>query len=219
MPISTRDLSGLPDLQTLEKIVRSLAMLDAILSPEWVYRYFHFNPNWDPATGDRMASMRNGSGDEYFLLFTAAGAILKGFDHESPMSPWTRTEKTVWPGVLDRVPKEFAAFLAEPAFSLEDTTFCIWRRASDSAWHCGPIAFPEGQDPDGSERLLWALDGNPAAYAEWAHEYFDKRPDLDAVHQVFQHEPLTPALLAKLSSQKSMAEALHDAEEIGYAPH
>ena len=27
-----------------------------------------------------MASMRNGSGDEYFLLFGGAGAILKGFE-------------------------------------------------------------------------------------------------------------------------------------------
>jgi hypothetical protein len=31
----------------------------------------------------------------------------------------------VWPGVLDAVPEVFKSFATEPAFSKEDTTFCI----------------------------------------------------------------------------------------------
>jgi hypothetical protein len=216
MPISTRDLSGLPETRTLEKIAQSLAMLDAIMSPEWDYRYFSFNAKWDPVVGERMASMRNGSGDEYLLLFAAGGAILKGFDHESPMSTWSRTPKSVWPGVIDHVPKEFATFLSEPAFNLEDTTFCIWRRSSDSAWHCGPVSFPEGDDPDGSEGLLWTLDGNPTVYAEFARDYFEKTPDVDAIISIFKHHPLTPELVAGLNSEKTFEESLRDAEEIAY---
>jgi len=34
-PISTRDLGDLPPVPTLEQYLQSLAMLDAILSPEW----------------------------------------------------------------------------------------------------------------------------------------------------------------------------------------
>jgi len=56
-------------------------MLDAILCPEWEYRYHSFNARW--AGGEAMASMRDGCGDGYFILFTAAGAIMKGFVHES----------------------------------------------------------------------------------------------------------------------------------------
>jgi hypothetical protein len=97
MPISTRDLSDLPDLERLEKLSQSIAMLDAILSPEWDYRYFSFNSKWDESKLERMASMRNGSGDEYFLIFSPQGAIMKGFDHESAMSPWSRVPKEVWP--------------------------------------------------------------------------------------------------------------------------
>jgi hypothetical protein len=48
------------------------------------------------------------------------------------------------------VPEEFSSFLAEPAFNLRDTTFCIWRIGSASVWRSGPIAFPEGDDPDRS---------------------------------------------------------------------
>ncbi len=50
------------------------------MSPEWEYRYYSINSKWDE--GEMMASMRNGSGDEYFILFDSHGAIMKGFDHD-----------------------------------------------------------------------------------------------------------------------------------------
>jgi hypothetical protein len=69
--VSKLTLSLLPDVPSLKKLSQSLAMLDAILSPEWEYRYYSFNSKWAP--GERMASMRNGSGDEYFILFDTVG--------------------------------------------------------------------------------------------------------------------------------------------------
>ena len=216
MSASTRNLAALPDLVTLEKITQSLAMLDAVFSPEWESRYFSFNAQWNSSAGERMASMRNGSGDEYFLLFTTNGAILKGFGHESPMSPWSSHPRQVWPGVLDHVPEKLSGFLSEPAFNLNDATLCIWRTTSDSQWHCGPVLFPEGDDPDGSEGLLWALDGNTQTYATFAREYFEVDPDVAAIEAVFQHRPLTPEIVARLNPLKDFDEALQDAEEIGY---
>jgi hypothetical protein len=53
----------LPDIPVVRDRSRSLAMLDAILSPEWEYRYYSFNAAWGPA--QELASMRNGSGDDY----------------------------------------------------------------------------------------------------------------------------------------------------------
>ena len=50
--------------------------------------------------------------------------------------------KRVWRGVLDAVPPEFASCLREPAFSVEDVTFCLWRRYGDPAWRSGPVVFP-----------------------------------------------------------------------------
>jgi hypothetical protein len=132
-PIPTRDLSGLGNLSVVERVAQSIAVMDAIFSAEWEYRLFSFNAAWDPANGERMASMRDGSGDEYFAVFSPVGGILKGFAHESPMSPWAAEKKRVWPGVLDEVPSAFATFLSEPAFSLADTTFCIWRTLEDFA--------------------------------------------------------------------------------------
>lgn len=62
--------------------MRSLAMLDAILSPEWEYRYYSFNSKW--AEGELMGSMRSGCGDYWFALFCSAGVALHGIAHEAP---------------------------------------------------------------------------------------------------------------------------------------
>jgi hypothetical protein len=106
--------------------------------------------------------------------------------------------------------------LTEPAFNLKDTTFCIWRTGSDSVWRCGSISFPEGSDPDGSEGLLWAFDGNPATYAEFAREYYEMNPADGAIEKIYSHQPLTAELVAALNPDKDVAESLRDAEEIGY---
>jgi hypothetical protein len=59
--ISTRDLSLLPDVESLRRLWQSMAMLDAILSPDWEYRYYSFNAAW--GAGEEMGSMRDGCGD------------------------------------------------------------------------------------------------------------------------------------------------------------
>ena len=163
-----------------------------------------------------MASMRDGSGDEYFILFNSHGAILKGFAHESPMTPYAVESGKPWAGVLDSVPDEFKDFLSEPAFSIEDTTFCIWRKYTDSSWQVGSVAYPEGNDPDGSEDLLFILDKQPATYKEFAEEYYEREIDLSAVEHIYQHKALTSEIVTALNTDVSMGELKSDIEEIGY---
>ncbi|MDQ4120401.1 MAG: hypothetical protein M3209_03035 [Acidobacteriota bacterium] len=207
-------LITLPDIEPLKRLSQSLAMLDAIMSPEWEYRYYSFNSKWNK--GEMMASMRNGSGDEYFILFNSHGAILKGFAHESPMSPFANEPPEVWRGVLDDVPIEFQGFLTEPAFSIEETTFCIWRRYSDVSWQIGNIDYPEDDNPDGSEDLLWILDGNPETYQYFAAEYYEQDIHLSAVQHIYEHKPLTDNIISELNADVSKRELRKDIKEIGY---
>ncbi|MFD4814922.1 hypothetical protein [Streptomyces sp. NPDC058418] len=87
----------LPAIGDLRNLCRSLAVLDMILSPDWEYRYYSFNSAW--TDGNEMASMCNGSGDEYSIVFSAVGAYVRGFDHESPMSPYAHDGEP-WPVVF-----------------------------------------------------------------------------------------------------------------------
>lgn len=207
-------IQELPEIDSLKLLCQSLAMLDAILSPEWEYRYYSFDSKW--GSEQMMASMRNGEGDSYFILFDKNGAIIKGFDHESPMSPYANKSNQVWPGVLDDVPDVFHHFLNEPAFAIEDTTFCIWRRKDDLSWNKGQIIYPDNNDPDGSGWLLTILNGNPTTYQEFAEAYYEKAISLSAIDQIYNHRPLTKEIIASLNGDASIEELKSDIDEIGY---
>ena len=207
-------LTTLPDIESLKRLSQSLAMLDAIMSLDCESRGYSFNSKW--GADKMMASMHQRSGDEYFILFNFYGAIMKGFTFESPMNPYATESGKPWPGVLDGVPDEFKDFLAEPAFTIEDATFCIWRRYIDSSWQVGSIDYPEGDDSDGSEALLRIFDGQPPTYKEFAEEYYEREVDLSAIEHVYQHKPLTSEIVAALNADVSLDELKADIEEIGY---
>jgi hypothetical protein len=208
---STSHPEALPGIATLRSLAQSLAMLDAILYPAWEGRYYSFNSTWN--AGEQLASMRNGSGDDWFLLFNDAGAVIKGYAHEAPLA-----KDLSFPLLIQRgVPSDFKEFLNEPAFSIQRATFCIWRRHGDSAWSV--VLSANGRvtpDKDGSGDLLRILDGNPETYHAWAEEYYERDVSIVAVTAVFAHEPLSADLVSALNPDLELAEITANAIEIGY---
>jgi hypothetical protein len=212
-----RFLRSLPAIARTRALTRSLAVLDAILSPDWERRYYSFDPAWGES-GEAMASMRNGSGDEWFCWFGPPGAAIVGCDHESPMSPWAREPKAVWPGLADGLPEAFAEpVLREPAFSPGDMTFLLWREHGDREWRSGRVVPPEGSDPDGAEWLLALLaSDDPSAYAGFAAEYYETAVALEPVAAVWRSEPLTAEIVAALNPRVTLAAVAPDVVAAGY---
>ncbi|MGH8002763.1 MAG: hypothetical protein ACREPR_25860, partial [Brasilonema sp.] len=160
--------------------------------------------------GEKMASMQNGSGDGYFALFSKEGAILKGFVHESSIE-----EKTSL-GVLDNVPEVFLDnFINEPAFSMESTSFCIWRLATDSSWQVGNIDMPSNSD-DGSSKLLSIFEDTPTRYKNWAEQYYEIVLPQTEVLAIFQHRLLSNELIQAINPNNSLEDLAEDIIEIGY---
>ena len=209
--ISTRNLTELPDIQGFRRLTRSLAMLDAIMSPEWESRYYSFDSHW--GDGQLMASMRDGSGDHWFALISPVGVALHGLAHESAAF----RDGSPWPGILDSLPIEFRDdFLMEPAFDTANSSFCIWRRATDGRWSTGAVQLPPGDDPDGSQELLSILDGNPQRYAAFSAEYYERAIDVADVEAMYRHEALTDALARRLNPDVDLESLAADIAEIGY---
>lgn len=168
-----------------------------------------------------MASMRNGSGDEYAIVFSAAGAYVRGFDHESAMSPYAGDGP--WPGVVDEVPDVFRSCVEEPAFTDEDgmpvVTACMWRETGDDGWRTGTIDFPEREmeDPDGAEHLFRLLvDRSPEAFQRWAEDYYEVPVDLEAVRHVFSSRPLTEQVVRALNAEITLSDLEQDIFKAGY---
>jgi len=216
--ISTRDLSLLPDVALLRVAFQSMAMLDAIIMPEWQYRYYSFEADLSPDGSISIGSMRNGSGDDLHAIFGRGGCLIRGFAHEYEMSPYAQNPPKVFPGILDDVPPEFADCLAALQSDWwRDITFCVWQRHLDSGWHHGQIDFPELPDPDGSEFLLSAYDGQPETYRAWAEEYYHPRKfSLAEVRWVYEHRPLSEDLIRELNPERSLAELAEEIRQIGY---
>lgn len=192
------------------------------MSPEG-YATYGFDRRW--AGDQELASMDNGSGDEYSIVFTPSGAFVRGFDHESPMSPYADEDHAPWPGLVESVPEEFAAQLAEPAFChdtgsglLFTATVCLWRRHTDPAWRTGDIEFPdERDDPDGSGWMFEPLaEGTPEAYCGYAEECFEVTLDPADVRTVFEHRPLTDDLVLRVNPDADLAALAGACESIGY---
>jgi hypothetical protein len=189
-------------------------MLDAIMCPEWEDRYYSFDSKW--AAGEEMASMRTGTGDLWSIVFAAAGAFVRGFDHGSAMSP-ARNGGALWPGLLEGVPVEFARSVTEPAFSYGDVleaTVCLWRRTGDDRWHTGDPRFPPGDDPDGATELFATLAEE--SYREFAEDYYERPVDADAVRAVLDLRPLTADLVRRLNPDLALVDLAGDLAEIGY---
>ncbi|MFF7530232.1 hypothetical protein ACFZB2_14215 [Streptomyces bobili] len=223
-PVTVYDVARrLPGIADLRDRCRSLAMLDAILSPEWEFRYHSFSTAW--ADGQEAASMRNGSGDEYTVVFCAAGAYVRGFGHETPMNPYGNDGEP-WPGVLDEVPERFKPFVEEPAFTDEDgvpvVTACLWRETTDDRWHHGTLDFPtDSADPDGSTSLFELLaDPSPRAFQRFAEDYYEVPVDVAAVSDVYALRPLRQELVSSLNADVTLADLAKDITDIGYPqPH
>ena len=206
--ISTRSLSGLPDVEGFRRLTQSLAALDAVLSPEWEWRRYSFNSTW--ADGEMWASMRTGGGDSWCAVLTAAGAALSGLAHES--SSFTPGEPKPW--VFADLPAVFHAPLRdEPAADASNATFCLWRETGDAGWHAGT---PPPDVDDGSAGLLSILDGDPQRYVDLALDVYERVLPLAAVRAVYDHAPLEASLINDLNPEADRIQLDADLLEIGY---
>ncbi|MDB5233013.1 MAG: hypothetical protein JWR44_6 [Hymenobacter sp.] len=205
--ISTQDYSALPDVATLKRLSKALAVLDAINSPEWEYRYYSYSADW--AEGEEVLTMRDGEGDEMLILFRAEGCVINGFLHE-----YDQPDKAQ---ITRGLPAYFDDFIfGEPVASL-GTTFCLWYD-QEHGWQTGVV----GNEDDGSEELLYIFDGNAETYAEWADEYYGEETDrspitVEAVAQIYRGGTLTKAtVLAIVDELEDWQQLEEDLQAIGY---
>jgi hypothetical protein len=199
LPVSVLEIAAaLPGPEELLQRSQALAMCDAIMSPAWEDRYYSVDSRWNTDRAERMASMRNGSGDDYSIVFSPAGVFIRGLDHEAPESP----------GLFDDVPAGFADLVSEPAFS-HGSNICLWREAGDSRWH--------GRGLDEAAWLFELLAaGTPEAYREFAEDHYEEDVDLGAVTGVFALRPLTGELVRRLNPDVTVAYLADDIAEIDY---
>jgi len=213
--VSVFDLTGrLPDISTVKRVSRALAVLDLVLNGSDA-NYFAFDARWSET--EEAALMRDGSGNEYSIVFSPDGAFAYGFDHESPISPYANDLRKPWPGLLDGIPEVFHAARDDKTFSdgqVPRATVCFWRTTDDSEWQCGPV---ENVQDDGADWLFEVVaDGRPEAYLTFAEDHYGVALDLEPIRHVYALMPLTEYVVTSLNPRCRLADLKDGIAEIGY---
>jgi hypothetical protein len=207
-------MTPLPLIAELIRRTKALAALDLILSSDWQYRYYSFNSVWSSA--EQMASMRNGSGDEWWLIFHTDGwAALKGIAPDSVAS--SSAGSSLSTAIRAAVPSALADFANDRALRWDDTGFAYFLLPSSQRWHRVNDDTPFSALDAGESELLRHLSGTPADYVAFAENYYEKPVPIAVVTDVFQLAPITSQIVSALNADlklEDIAEELHN--EIGY---
>lgn len=109
----------------LRLALKASATLDIEVCDEEFLRCFTYTENWAP--GFDVATYENGGGDDIIFVIQGDSILIKGFDHESEVSPHAQDEYGVWPGMYEGAPHDLLSVLDDDTFEVEDVTFCYWR--------------------------------------------------------------------------------------------
>lgn len=186
----------MPEPAALLRTCRGIAALDAMLSESWESRYYSFDRGWDPKGGVQVASMRNGCGDDWFIAFTPADVFVKAFWHEHPRAKAAE--------IYAGLPKTLAKQRAQPAFESDVVTWGGWH--AGATWTLRGNAKPMRED----------LAGDAKAYQAYAADYFEVDVPLVAIRHVLAGKPLTQAIVAKVTSERTLRDLRDDLTGIGY---
>lgn len=159
---------------------RRVAAIDGLLSPNAGRYRFEGDPK-----DHGVFRFDNGCGDHLFVLFSPDGTVIKGFDHESPLSPYNRALIQPRRGMYGEMPpKLFQRLKSDPSLEWESVTFCFWRAARDTDWWEGEVEKSKAED-DGSRGLLPMLCTEPKAFQRYAEEFMDLDLDVGTLKRLY----------------------------------
>jgi len=216
----------IPAPAELYELCITLAALDALTGTQFP----KFKMGVNASENSRWFLRDDGAGNTMSVLFSEAGVFIKGFDHESCMSPHAddRDSKNI-PGLFAGFPPKLRKYLEKPALigdsepdcfpaTFDDgttlevpaTTFCTWWDALSKRWLYGKITFPEfkNHDSDGASFLIGSLNTD-----HFCNEYGWSEALVPAVEQ---RKPITEAMLTGIKRKPDPVRIAAYLSEIGY---
>lgn len=128
-------LENLSNAQILSAL-KSCTMLDMELIEKDYLRCFYI---YELGDNRQIAKYVNGSGDDLVIAFKDDSILIKGFDHESEVSPYAQDEYCTWPGMYNDAPSDLLKLLEDKSFIIEDVTFCYWRLSQTGKFQTGSV--------------------------------------------------------------------------------
>ena len=185
-------------IENLTNKIKCLALLDAIVEPEWEYRYFSYDSNWSDI--EEMGSMRDGCGGTWFLWTSGDLAGYKCVSPEDGLMKDLEEAKL-------KAPEAYEPFITEPAFSMDHAT-SIWY-LEDCKW------------TKYGKKVEWIIDletissWGAGEYVSWATDYYEHEIDLAAAEEVFS-KGFSEKTAKRLNKERDISELKKEISEIGF---
>ena len=185
-------------LELIQKL-QAIAVAEAILSPDWEYRYFSFDSKWSET--EQMASMRDGSGTSWWIVFKDDLCAYKFISpNDGLIQDYSKLKKSL--------PSTYDWFINEPAFCIDEAT-SIWFWL-DNAWQKHGIGIPNNYCA-----LNRVKSWSPSDYARWASEYYETNITTDSIANIFDGQ-INDSIIKLLNPEMSPELLRHDLIAIGY---
>ena len=181
----------------LRNKLKHLALLDAIIEPEWEYRYYSYNSNWSDT--QEMASLRDSCGGEWFFLLDESNV---SFKCTSPVDGLVDN----FDEIKKTLPERFTPFLNEAAFSMDQGS-CIWF-IEDDIW------VKLGKDISDLPNPIRIQEMTASDYCQFVEEIFEQKIDQDVVQSIFDGN-FTIDMAKKINPSIDLDALQKDISEIG----
>ena len=207
----------------MKELLKKQAILDIIITPEHDAWRRLVSYEYDKTKRCDRFHISNDSGDHLYVLMSPDGAIIKGFDHESCLSPYQNDEEPTAESIYANVPAELLALLDEET-EKNDVTFCIWQKPGEVHWHQNSIALPaycfdsdRTQPEDGGQAFLMSyIFAGADEWYEWASIYYELREEAwDAAARLYETGEITRSMMEDLNPERDYDTIIDECEVSG----
>ena len=217
--ITSKEINKLPTPHELMKRLITYAKIDFVKTPkddDYFLRTYHYDKDW--IEKGHFLKIDDSGGDHYYILFSAEGCIIKGFDHECEVSPYNYDESFPIPDCIIEhdfykgVPDELRTLIDDPALEKELVTFCVWQSVDDVEWQFAPSTIPKNWH-DGIDTFLY-YSQKLEQYREWFKDYYSTEIDNDILHNIFDGNTITADMITALNPDVSPTTVLDGLQQM-----
>jgi hypothetical protein len=206
-------LETCPHPNDLRWSMKVLGILDTVLCERPELRYHTYLANRFPQID--VGIIDTGAGDHLLCFFSDQyGILIKGFDHQSKLSPHVLPEGKPLSGIYDEVPPELLTCLEADEFLKNDVTFCLWRKPKTKQWFQGDVTYPPDTN-DGSRSLLGTIYLTAEDYLHWARDYYKQSVPEEPVKKVYDEGTISLSLAQTLNAAVNLETLKQELRVIG----
>lgn len=204
-----RTLRNFPKPETLLKRLTVYSIMDVIMNAgaEYDGSVYHCNTDWN--AGVALFTIDDGGGDHFHILFSQDGCIVKGFGHESDLSPYNYDDAKTYPnyGFYENTPVELLELLGDESLEHNLVTFCAWQAAGDANWQAQTFDIPEDWRDGSADFLEYVSD--LSEYVSWLNDYYETEIGADVVEDIYNGAAVTEEIVATLNPAADVDETMY----------